>query len=316
MEFSLRRAHSSWIFVSWAIVLTILLATFVAARSRVSGGRNPRISTGTDLDGAFAFNNTQKEAAIAVAITGFNDADATAAAVTEFREQPGVCKVIVVDNNSTDDTAARAEAAGATVVKEELQGYGYACMRGLYEALKVPEAEVIVLTEGDGTFLGSDLRKFQAYIDQADMVVGTRVVPGLVEPGSQMDDFFTWGNLAVSALIRLKFWNSQFLGSARLSDVGCTYRAMRREPLERILPLLTVGGSHFSPHMILVALMQGLSIIEIPITFRRRVGQSKGAGKSLLAGSKIGLAMIWHILTYRRPRGAHPAGALKEESKP
>lgn len=235
---------------------------------------------------------------VVVAITAYNDAEATAQAVRDFRCQLGVVDVLVIDNNSTDRTEELAVAAGGRVIRETRQGYGYACMRGLSEGLNTPGADVIVLTEGDGTFVADDLAKFVAYMDHADMVVGNRVVRGLVDSGSQMDYFFTWGNIAVALLLRLRFWDWRFLGPAGLSDVGCTFRAIRRPALARILPDLTVGGNHFSPHMILVGVARGLSVIEIPIRFRRRRGKSKGASQSLLKGMNVGLAMVWHILTF------------------
>jgi len=124
------------------------------------------------------------------------------------------------------------------------------------------------------------------------------VVRGLVDSDSQMDYFFTWGNMAVAMLIRLRFWDGRHLGPAGLTDVGCTFRAIRRSALEQILPDLIVGGNHFSPHMLLVAIARGLSVIEIPIRLRRRVGQSKGVSQSLRKGLEVGLVMIWHIVTY------------------
>jgi hypothetical protein len=124
-----------------------------------------------------------------------------------------------------------------------------------------------------------------------------------------MDYFFTWGNIAVGTLLRLRFWDSQFLGAARLSDVGCTFRAIRRDALGRILPDLAVGGHHFSPHMMLVALHRGLSLVEIPVTFRRRIGASKGASRSAWKGFQVGLQMIWHILTYTPSLPSRPASA-------
>jgi glycosyltransferase involved in cell wall biosynthesis len=235
----------------------------------------------------------------AVAITAFNDAAATAQAVRDFKQQRSVVKVLVIDNNSTDDTAVLATAAGAHVIRETRQGYGFACIRGLAEALHVPDADIIVLTEGDGTFYAEDLPKFLAYINHSDLVVGNRVVRGMVDSDSQMDYFFTWGNMAVAMLLRLKFWDGRHLGPAGLTDVGCTYRAIRREALERIIPDLKVGGNHFSPHMLLVAMAHDLSVIEIPIRLRRRVGQSKGASQSLWKGLGVGLAMIWHIMSFR-----------------
>ena len=249
---------------------------------------------------------------IVVAITAYNDAEATAQAVRDFKRQPGVIKVIVVDNNSTDQTAALASAAGAKVVREAWQGYGYACIRGLSEGSNVPGADVIVLVEGDGTFVAEDIPKFLAYTSHADLVVGNRVVRGLVDGDSQMDYFFTWGNMAVAMLLRIRFWDARFLGPGGLSDVGCTYRAIRREALVRILPDLVVGGSHFSPHMILVALASGLSVVEIPVRFRHRIGQSKGASQSLRQGLKVGVAMIWHIMTFTPPSAAHKRGVIVE----
>jgi histidinol-phosphate phosphatase family protein len=247
---------------------------------------------------------------VVVVITAYNDAAATAQAVSDFKRQPGVIKVLVIDNNSTDDTAELAVAAGAKVIRESRQGYGYACIRGLSEATKVPGADVIVLTEGDGTFVAEDIAKFLAYTSHADLVVGNRVVRGLVDGDSQMDYFFTWGNMAVAMLLRLRFWDARFLGPGGLSDVGCTYRAIRRAALERILPDLGVGGNHFSPHMILVALFSDLSVVEIPVRFRRRVGRSKGASQSLSQGFKVGLAMIWHIMTFSPHSAATRRGII------
>ncbi len=300
-------------FMAWGLLSVLVIMGLFVLRGRL---RSPHPARDATQDPPERWSAPDRPKAVAVAITAYNDAEATAEAAAAFQVQDRVVQVIVVDNNSTDDTAELARAAGATVVREPLQGYGFACIRGLTEALKVSNAEVIVLTEGDGTFVAEDLDKFKAYIGQADMVIGTRVVHGLVENGSQMDYFFTWGNIAVATLLRLRFWNSQFLGTARLSDVGCTYRAIRRDALERILPELSVGGNHFSPHMMLVALERGLSVVEIPVTFRRRVGRSKGASQSFRKGLLTGLAMIWHIMTYSPQRAARRHGPRRGAAMP
>jgi hypothetical protein len=135
-----------------------------------------------------------------------------------------------------------------------------------------------------------------------------------------MDHFFTWGNMAVAMLLRLRFWDGRFLGPAGLTDVGCTFRAIRREALGRILPDLQVGGNHFSLHMLLVAMAHDLAVIEIPIRLRRRAGQSKGASQSISMGIAVGLAMIWHIMSFRlQPSGpsvAIPADQNGNASNP
>lgn len=291
----------------WGLLVLLLVMIVIIFRARLARGKAPtradRVTSGLPS----MLGTPLAPMKVAVAITAYNEAQAIAKVVEDYRAQEGVVEVIVIDNNSRDNTAAIATAAGARVVTETRQGYGYACMRGLQEAFNVPGVEGIVLTEGDGTFVGADLQKFQAYIYQADMVIGTRVAPGLVERESQMDPFFIWGNIAVSMLLRLRFWDTQFLGAAHLSDVGCTLRAIRRQALERILPDLVVGGSHFSLHMMVVALERGLSVVEIPVTFRKRIGESKVASRSIWSGLKVGLAMIWHILVYRTRGASIPA---------
>ncbi len=288
--------------LGWAVVALVLVMVVYVVVGRLS-------RAGVAASGML--EPLGAEPAVAVAITAYNDAEATAQVVHDLKSQPNVAKVIVVDNNSTDDTARLAVAAGADVVQEPRQGYGYACMRGLAEGVN-SKADVIVLTEGDGTFFADDLPKFLAYIRDADLVVGNRVVRGLVAPESQMDPFFTWGNMAVAMLLRLRFWDGRHLGPAGLTDVGCTYRAIRRHALEKILPDLVVGGNNFSPHMLMVAMARDLVVVEIPVRFRQRVGRSKGASQSLAKGLRVGLGMIWDILTFTlaerplEPRDAEP----------
>src|SRR6266849_7980868 len=168
---------------------------------------------------------------IVVAMTAYNDEASIGDAVQEFRTQPDVKQVVVVDNNSTDRTAELASAAGARVVQEPKQGYGYACIRGLREALLFPKVNVVVLVEGDMTFAGKDLSKLVPYLDNVDMVVGTRTTQELTTEDSQMSWFFVWGNLFLAKMIQVKFFDIKHWGRVRLTDVGCTFRAIRVEAL-------------------------------------------------------------------------------------
>lgn len=93
----------------------------------------------------------------------------------------------------------------------------------------------------------------------------------------------------MAKLIQLRFWG------VRLSDVGCTYRMITREGYERIRNNLKVGGMHFSAHMIIEASKADLKILEIPITFRRRVGESKGVGGRKCRGMWVALQMLGMI---------------------
>ena len=110
-------------------------------------------------------------------------------------------------------------------MREYNQGYGFACMRGLSEALQNDSADIVVLAEGDMTFRGRDIWKLLPFLDDADMVVGSRTHMAYTDPDSQMDWFFLWGNLFLAKILELKFFNFKFLARypvhrCRLYDAG------------------------------------------------------------------------------------------------
>lgn len=292
--------------VLWTILAIVILAAVRIAKERRKSG------AGTSVPATGRPRPPLVNPRIAVALTAYNDELSVGDAVRDFKSQPLVEAVFVVDNNCHDRTAKVAREAGATVVTECRQGYGWACQRGLRAALETG-ADVIVLSEGDGTFGGRSISQMIPFLNDADMVLGNRVTPGLVNRDSQMDSFFVWGNQLGAKLLQLRFWESRFLGRVQLSDVGCTYRAIRREALAEIIDELSVGGMHFSPHMIMVSLRQGHDVLEVPVRFSPRVGLSKGAS-SLIAAVRIGTAMLWHIMTFpKAPLGASPPPAQKDQ---
>jgi len=235
---------------------------------------------------------------VSVVFPAYNEADNIARAVRDFGGFEAVDEVVVVDNNSRDRTAELAAAAGARVVPEARQGYGYALRRGLAEA----RGEYVVLAEPDGTFVAEDMLKLLAYAHEFDLVLGTRTTRELIWSQANMGWFLRVGNVAVAKLLQVLF------GGPSLSDCGCTYRLVRRELLDSLLPRLTVGSSHFLPEMVILALLDGRRIIEIPVNYRARVGDSKITGSRLTA-IKVGWRMIRLILGYRfRRRGGRRDG--------
>jgi glycosyltransferase involved in cell wall biosynthesis len=237
---------------------------------------------------------------VSVVFPAFNEAASIARAVRDFRAIPAVDEVIVVDNNSRDRTADLAREAGARVVAERRQGYGHALRRGLCEA----SGDYVILAEPDGTFVGKDVVKLLAYADEFDMVMGTRTTRELIWDQANMGWFLRVGNLAVAKLLQVLF------DGPSLSDCGCTMRLIRREALDRIAPGLRVGGSHFLPEMVILGLLRGLRVIEIPVNYRGRVGDSKITGSRVTA-LKVGVRMIGLILDYRlRAWGAGIQAAL------
>ena len=93
-------------------------------------------------------------------------------------------------------------------------------------------------------------------------------------------------NQILAKLIQARFWGT------RLTDVGCTYRAMRIESYRRLKGQLRVRGSHFSPHMYMEALKMQMRVIEIPVVFRLRAGDSKGVGSNKIKAARVALRML------------------------
>ncbi len=237
---------------------------------------------------------------VSVVFPAYNEAANIDRAVREFKSVPVVDEVLVVDNNSRDGTADLAHAAGARVVTEMRQGYGNALRRGLREAT----GDYVILAEPDGTFVANDVVKLLAYADEFDMVMGTRTTRELIWDQANMGWFLRVGNVAVAKLLQLVF------DGPSLSDCGCTMRLIRREALLKIVDRLTVGGSHFLPEMVVLALLDGLRVIEVPVNYRGRTGESKITGSRGTA-VRVGLRMLWLIIGYRlrwraRPRGRAP----------
>jgi glycosyltransferase involved in cell wall biosynthesis len=228
---------------------------------------------------------------VSVVFPAYNEEANVAEAVLDFVRLEPVDEVIVVDNNSRDKTAERAAAAGARVVAEPRQGYGFALRRGLAEA----SGDYIVLAEPDGTFIGKDVLKLLVYADDFDLVLGTRTTRELIWREANMGLFLRWGNWVVAKLLQVLF------DGPSLSDCGCTLRLVRRGAARRMLDRFTVGGSHFLPEMVCLGLLDGLRLIEVPVNYRGRVGRSKITG-SPATGLRVGLSMLLLIVRYRLRR--------------
>jgi hypothetical protein len=229
---------------------------------------------------------------LTVALTAYNDEQSIAVAVRDFLDHPSVHRVIVVSNNSTDRTFDCAQAAGAITFNEPTQGYGYCVHRCLSEAVELGETTMIVLCEGDCTFSARDLDKFLAYARHADIVNGTRTVERLRAYQTQLSTFMYYGNLFVAKLLEVKH-----LGATTITDVGTTYKLCHRAVLQRLLPALDPRVNlEFNAYFLDVALQQGCSVVECPITFHPRVGLSKGGNINNLRALKVGCQMMLGII--------------------
>ena len=109
----------------------------------------------------------------AVLVPCYNEATTVAKVVADFRAADPEAVVYVYDNNSTDDTAAIAEAAGAVVVREHRQGKGWV-IRSMFRDI---DADVYVMVDGDDTYPADEALAMRCFVEDgtADMVNGDRL---------------------------------------------------------------------------------------------------------------------------------------------
>lgn len=239
---------------------------------------------------------------LTVVLTAYNDEQSIGPAVKDFLSSDHVRRVLVIDNNSVDGTAAAAEAAGALVHTELTPGYGNCVYRALEEASRHTDTELVLLCEGDMTFRAFDIEKFLAYIPHAEIVNGTRIVEQLRDRDTQLTTFMYYGNFIAGKLLELKH-----IGRGTFTDVGTTYKLCRRRALDRLMPHLNRNVNlEFNAHFLDTALQLGIDLVECPITFFARVGLSKGGNVNNLRSLKVGLRMIlgmlvgWKLLAQER----------------
>lgn len=202
---------------------------------------------------------------VSLVIPAYNEEETIRAVVEEFRQEPHLDEIVVVDNNCKDRTAELAAAAGARVVKESKPGYGAALMGGMNAAT----GDILVLVEADGSFRARDVIKMLVYLEDADMVMGTRTTRQMLEQGANMRSILRWGNVAMAKLLQLLWLRPH---EPRFTDVGCTYRALHRATFQKIAPRLSQTGPAFSPEMMCAALQERCRVIEIPVTYAARIG--------------------------------------------
>lgn len=224
-----------------------------------------------------------------VVMPAYNEEKGIVKTVKGFYNLPYVDKVLVVDNNSRDRTAKLARSAGALVVSENKQGYGYACIK----ALKESKGYYTVLVEADNSFYPEDMNKFFAFIDHFDMVKGGRSNDHLISKDADWTWFLKWGNWFLAKLVQLLY-----PGDSSMREAGGTYRMIKRPCLNAILPYLSRGDNAFLPDMVTIALRKGFTVLEIPLRYRNRQGVSKITGSRWIA-FKLGFKMINVILKNR-----------------
>jgi len=203
----------------------------------------------------------------------YNEKDSIKEAIEDYQYQEIIDEIIVINNNAAEGTSEEVAKTTAKEVFEIKQGYGAAIRRGFGEAT----GDYIFVSEPDGTFEGRDIVKLLSYIDDFDVVYGSRTVKELIWQGANMGLFLKWGNYSVAKMMEFLF------NTTSLTDVGCTVRCINRRALNHIEPYFTVDGSFFGPEMMVLSILMSMKIVQLPVNYTKRVGTSSVTGNKMRA---------------------------------
>ncbi len=216
---------------------------------------------------------------IKVIIPAHNEEDSIAKVVNDIPDI--VDEIIVVNNNSTDNTEDQAKIAGAIVLNESRKGYGYACLKGIdYLSKQHIKPEIVVFLDGDYSDYPEELTKLVRPIieEDVDFVVGARV--RYLREENSMTPQQIFGNWLATSLMKLMF-------NARYTDLG-PFRAIK---YDKLLALNMVDKTYgWTVEMQLKSVKQNLTYIEVPVKYKKRIGVSKVSGTvkgTIFAGLKI-----------------------------
>jgi glycosyltransferase involved in cell wall biosynthesis len=223
-----------------------------------------------------------------VVLPTYNEKDSIADVIRRFDKIGVVDDILVINNNAAAGTSEEVASTNAREIVETRQGYGAAIQRGLAEV----DTDLVCVCEPDGTFNPEDLLKLLSFSAECDVVVGSRTVANFIWDGANMGWFLQFGNWAVAKFLEVLF------NTSSMSDVGCTFRVITREHVQTILDRSTLPGSAYGLEMLLISIVTRARLVQIPVNYHPRVGQSSVTGDFGKTVS-LGLEMIRLVIKTR-----------------
>jgi dolichol-phosphate mannosyltransferase len=222
---------------------------------------------------------------VCVVIPTLNEEESIGEVVEGFKKL-GFDNILVIDGNSTDRTREIAEQKGARVIIQSGRGKGQA----VAEAFQIVDSDVLILVDGDGTYLPEDAQRLLEPIRKgiAEHVIGNRL--GDFEKGA-----FTRLNLIGNKILNAVF---RFIYGVELHDILSGYRALTKSVYKSVD--LRKHGFEVETELTVETLAKGFRIVEVPIKYRRRAGKTKL--KPIRDGIKIGLTIYQLLKRYSPAR--------------
>lgn len=226
---------------------------------------------------------------VAVLLPCYNEAKTIGKVVSDFREVLPEADIYVYDNNSTDATAREAEAAGAIVRCERMQGKGNVIRRMFREV----DADCYVMADGDDTYPAYHAPQMVSHVlnNQADMVIGDRLSSTYFTQNKR--PFHNSGNRLVRSLI-CHLWHTD------VKDIMTGYRAFSRS-FVKLFPVMS-GQFEIETEMTIHALDKRFRIVEIPVDYRDRPEGSVSKLNTFSDGAKVLRTIVSLFKEYRPMR--------------
>ncbi len=224
---------------------------------------------------------------LSVILPTYNEKDSIKKVIRDFESLRIFDEILVVNNNAAEGTSREVAKTSAHEVFESVPGYGSAIQRGFKEA----KGYYIFVCEPDDTFVANDVYKFLSYIEDVDVVYGSRTIKNFIGKGANMGHFLKNGNWFVAKMLQVLYRTNS------LSDVGCTFRLIKQPALKKIQNSFRIKSGFFGPEMMLLTQHFDIPAVQIPIKYQARVGESSYTGDFKKA-FKLGMQMIWFIVTF------------------
>jgi glycosyltransferase involved in cell wall biosynthesis len=217
---------------------------------------------------------------IVVLIPAYNEENSVGKVISELPKKI-IDEVVVINNNSNDNTVVNAKKAGATVLNEINQGYGFACLKGIsYLNELVVKPDIVVFLDADYSDYPEEVPKLIEPIvyDNFDMVIGSRASGNREKNSMTPQQIF--GNWLATKLLKLLY-------NVKYTDLG-PFRAIKYTKLIDLKMNDTTYG--WTVEMQVKASKKNYKVCEVPVTYRKRIGHSKISGTikgTFMAGYKI-----------------------------
>ena len=200
---------------------------------------------------------------ISIIVPAYNEENGIRKVIEKIRKvadnYEGNCELIVVNDGSTDETGEVVKQNHVKLIEHPMNGgYGAALKTGIKKATH----DIIVITDADGTYPNEEIPKLVKYMKNYDMVVGARTGQSVEVPLVRRPAKWAINKLA------------NYLSETKIPDLNSGLRVIRKEVVERFLPLLPNGFS-FTTTITLAMLTNGYSVKYIPIDYHKRTGKSK-----------------------------------------